>query len=134
MSSLIATVVSVESHESLHRVQCECSGTTFSFMTLELPHNMAPGKRVKLIIKPSQVGIGKNICGELSFSNLLDATILSIEHGKMLCRLMLKVNEGCVLESIITQKSVERMQLKEGIEVVAIIKGSEVGIIEVMDD
>lgn len=133
MSELVAKVVSLESHGSLHRVQCDCKGTQLSFMTLELPGKIVPGSEVKLTVKPSQVGIGKEMSGMMSFSNLLDVTIVSIENGVLLSSLMLELHEGCVLESVITKKSVERMNLQEGDRVVAIIKGSEMGIIEVQN-
>lgn len=133
MSDLVATVTAIESVERLHRVRCLCSTIELSLITLELGEDVFPGTKVKLTVKPSHVGIGKQISGELSFSNLLDAKILSVENGQLLSRLILEIDEAMQLESVITKNSVEKMDLKEGEKVIAIIKASDLGVIEVMD-
>lgn len=133
MSSIIADIVKIESCDSLHIVKFGFKEHTLTMMSLELAENIKEGVKVKLSIKPTHIAIGKNIGGELSYSNKLPCSITTIQKGKLLSSISLKLSEDSFLESIITKNSVESMGLKVGDEVVAIIKASELSISEVID-
>ncbi len=133
MSNFIATVSQIDNCDSLHIIKFDFHGHTLSMMSLEIDKKIVIGTRVKLMIKPSHIAIAKDFIGEVSYSNQLNATILSIENGQLLSSIKLE-SFDTVLESIITCNSSQRMNLQVGDKVTAFIKANEVSIGEIIDD
>jgi len=131
MSNLIASVKDIQKCDSLHIVKFECYSQTLSMMSLDLDEQIKVGSKVKLVVKPSHVAIAKNFSGDVSYSNILKATVLNCENGQLLSSVKLKYFDT-TLESIITLNSSKRMNIKSGDEVVAFIKASEISIGEVL--
>lgn len=130
MNRLEATVISIESEQNLHIVHFDFQGISLSMMGLDLPFGLQVGSHVVLGAKPSHLAIAKNLSGELSYANQLDATIMSLENGKLLSSLVLHV-KGIPLQSFITCKSSHRMHLCEGDAVKLLIKASELFVLDV---
>lgn len=132
MNRLHAIVTDVVGEQNLHIIHFDFQGSSLSMMGLDLPLGLHVGSSVVLGAKPSHLAIGKNIQGELSYSNQLDATIVSIENGKLLSSVILHVKD-VMLQSFITCKSSQRMNLQVGDEVKLLIKASELFVLEVND-
>ncbi|MCK9473388.1 TOBE domain-containing protein [Sulfurimonas sp.] len=132
MSELTAIVNDIQKHDSLHIVKFDCEGQALTMMSLELDKTIQKGVKVKLSMKPTHVAIAKNLQGELSYSNQLQATITGVLNGELLSSISLKLHSGSAIESIITKNSSIRMNLQVGDSVVALIKASEVSIKEVI--
>jgi molybdopterin-binding protein len=81
--------------------------------------------------KPTSHALAKQLVGEVSYTNLIPATIREIKQGRLLSSIELDA-EGYRLESIITRGSAERMQLQVGEAVTMLIKASELSIVEVV--
>ncbi len=133
MSQITATVSQIQKCDNLHIVKFEFNSQTLSMMSLELREDIKAGSKVKLSIKPTYVAIGKGISGELTYSNQLKAQIESIQNGELLSAVFLRLENGALLESIITKDSAFRLSLKEGDEVIALIKANEISITELLD-
>ena len=133
MSSLIATVSQINNCDNLHIVKFDLKGQTLSMMSLGLSDEIQVGTVVQLLIKPSHIAIAKNFSGEVSYSNKLDTTIVSIENGQLLSSVKLSFVDT-TLESIITLNSSLKMDLKVGDKVTALIKASELSIGEIIND
>lgn len=133
MSGLIAKVTQIDNCESLNIVKFECNSQTLTMMSLDLDPRIKDGVKVRLSVKPSHVAIAKNFSGDVSYSNILDTTIISCKNGQLLSSVKLKYFDT-TLESIITLNSSKRMDLKEGDKVFAFIKASELSIGEIIDD
>lgn len=134
MNKLPARITQIEQEQNLHIVHFDAQGYGLKMMGLELPGKLHVGSRVILGVKPFHVAIGKNLSGELSYSNQIRARIGGIEKGKLLCNVTLKVGDVLVLQSFITLSSCLRMNLNVEDEVVLLMKASEVFIMEVVDD
>ncbi len=63
---------------------------------------------------------------ELSARNQLDGTITRIELGDVLAEVVVDIGGGQTIFSAITRASVERLGLKAGDRVVAVVKATEV--------
>ncbi|BFU78722.1 hypothetical protein ALC152_19370 [Arcobacter sp. 15-2] len=127
MNKLIATVANIQKCDSLHIVKFDFCGQTFAMMSLELNETIQIGTKVSLVVKPTHIALGKNVDGELSYSNQLKCVITSIENGQLLSSVKLAFFDT-TLESIITVNSSKKMNLQVGDTVTAFIKASDLSI------
>lgn len=133
MGKLKAKINQIQNLDNLNIVNFDFLGTALSMMSLELREDVKIGKTVILGIKPTTVAIGKDFSGEISFSNQIKGVIQSIALGELLSSIKILSNDT-IIESIITSNSAKRLNLKVNDEVIAIIKASEISILEVLDD
>ena len=133
MSQLVATIKKINSIDNLNIVEFDFNGLTLKMMSLDLNNDVQVGKKVKLSIKPTNITLAKNLRGEISLTNQIDATIENLENGQLLTSVILKVNDT-ILESIITVDSSKRMNLQIGEVVTILIKASNLSIGEVLND
>ena len=139
MSHLKATIEKIESVDDLNIVTFVCAGQKLQMVSLELSETIRVGVEVKLACKPTAVALAKptmdveSFCSMLSYSNQLKVHIDSMERGKLLSSILLKLGMFS-LESMTSTDAVERLDLKEGDEVIALIKANELSILEVLND
>lgn len=133
MSQMVATVKSIENLEQLNIVEFEFNSHVLKMMSLDLNSNISIGKKVLLSVKPTNIALAKDLAGEISFSNQMEATIQTLTHGKLLSSVGLAIND-IVFESIITLSSAKRMNLRINDKVVMLIKASDLFILDVFDD
>jgi len=62
----------------------------------------------------------------ISARNVLKGTVKKVEHGAVNSEIIVQLAGGAEVVSIITKSSAERLGLKEGKEVSAVIKASNV--------
>ncbi len=129
MNHIPAKVTEIERHEGITIVTFSAAEEVMRMMALELDHSIMPETGVILSVKASNISLGIAPVGELSISNQLKATITKIDNGKVLSSVKFRTGET-ELESIITRESAERMRLKAGDSVIAMIKSSELSIVE----
>jgi molybdopterin-binding protein len=63
---------------------------------------------------------------EISARNLLQGKIQNVELGAVMANVKIEVNEPNTITAVITKESAEKLGLKEGDDVAAIIKSTEV--------
>jgi len=131
MSQFNATITEIQTHDSINIVTFSAHNFILHMMSLELHENIVVGTKVSLGVKASSVAIAKEFNGQLSYSNQLNLKIQEINEGALLCSLQLEF-EKFELESIITKASKNRMNLKKSDFVTALIKSSDLYIIEVL--
>jgi molybdopterin-binding protein len=131
MNRFQATITSIASEGRLHIVTFDFGGTQLRMMSLELSSELEVGAYVVLTIKSTYIALAKSFEGEVSYTNLIPATITQVTQGKLLSSITLDA-AGYSLESIITAGSVERMGLATGDSVTLLIKASELSIVEVV--
>jgi molybdopterin-binding protein len=131
MNYINAVVRERESLENINLVSFEADKQSLKMISLELSDEIKQGKKVVLGIKSTNIALAKNLEGELSISNQLRITIASLNFGKLLCSVKF-LFAGEMQESVITKASAERMGLKVGDEIIALIKSSDLSIVEVL--
>ena len=100
-------------------------------MALELDREIAVGTKVVLGVKATSIVLAKGLSGEVSSSNRLEVYADKITTGALLCSVRFTF-AGVSLESVITRASAERMSLKEGDAITALVKSSDLSILEVL--
>ncbi len=131
MNELPATIKHIATSDALHIIEFDVHDETLLMMTLDIPDSLQIGSKVRLAIKPIQVAIGKNVSGQISFSNRMDGRVVSIKVGELLCSVIFETKNGILIKSIITKRSLESMNLKVGETVASFCKASELSIMEV---
>ncbi|WP_407424680.1 molybdopterin-binding protein [Methanobrevibacter sp.] len=63
---------------------------------------------------------------ELSARNQLKGKVTNVELGKVMANIKIEVEDPNVITAVITKESAERLGLKDGDDVVALIKSTEV--------
>ncbi|MDM5271383.1 TOBE domain-containing protein [Sulfurovum sp. zt1-1] len=131
MSNLVATVQSIRCHDGVSIVTFSLGEQILTMVSLELDDALRVGSKCLLSVNASSVAIGKNLSGMLSYSNQLSAKVVAIENGKLLTRIILNIS-GNRVESMITVASSERLGLKVGDDVTALIKSTVLSVSEVI--
>ncbi|HET7291681.1 MAG TPA: TOBE domain-containing protein [Vicinamibacteria bacterium] len=62
----------------------------------------------------------------LSARNQLRGTVVAIRGGGVLSEVVVRLGDGQEITSVITRRSVEALGLRRGLDVVAVIKSTEV--------
>ena len=131
MNKISAIVSRVESFENISIVCFTSCNQQLKMMSLELSEDIQIGVSVLLGVKASNISIAKDFSGSLSISNQLSTTLVSLNNGNLLTSVKLNFGDA-ILESIITLESSKRLNLQENDTVVALIKSSDLSILEVI--
>ncbi|GEM_PF-1989611 len=132
MNQLLATICQIEESGRLHLVRLDLAGERLWMVTLELARGVVEGSQVRLAVNSSHIAIVKGSIGALSHANQLPATIIELEVGLLLSRVRMRLASGLMFESLLTQRSVEAMELVVGDQVRLCIDACELSIVEVL--
>lgn len=86
------------------------------------------GMAVTLLFAETDVALAKDLTGRLSMRNRIHATVLEIERGQILSKVVLEA-AGHRLQSIITTRSTAALALQVGDRVEALIKANEMSVL-----
>lgn len=128
MNRLRGTISAVESAGHVRLVDVNVNDTTFSAILLEATERLHPGAAVTLAFKETEVSLAKNLSGLISLRNRLPARVRAVEKGQVLAKVTLDY-QGVDVVSIITTRSAERLDLKAGDAVEALVKANEMTIL-----
>jgi molybdopterin-binding protein len=127
MNKLKAIVKKIETLEGITKIIAISGNIALTAITLELPKNVAVGKEAFFVFKETEVGIAKNLCGEISFSNIYEGKIVFLEIGKILSKVIVAVGSEKI-GSIITTDAAKRLGLGLDDTVQAFVKATEIGV------
>jgi len=133
MNKVEAVISQIDNIDNLNIVQFDFSGISLKMMSLDLNENIKVGQKVMLIVKATNILVAKDFEGMISFANQLKGKIENIENGKLLSCIDVLAN-GVDFQSIITEASSRRMNLKKDEEITILIKSSDLSILEVIND
>ena len=132
MSQFEAVIEKIDNHESLNVVSFRFYDLCLKMMSLELSSEIKVGTKVRLTAKPTAVAISKEKNLNISTSNQIPTTVVELNKGELLSSLILKINDSTI-ESIITTDAVNRLDIKLNDSACALIKASDLSILEVID-
>ena len=131
INKILARIEKIEHKEQLTIVTFSTKEHQLKMMSLELSPATHTAKELLLTTKATNIALAKNYQGELSYSNQLQTTVKNLEMGELLCSVEL-LFEGEILESVITADSAKRMNIAVGDKLTALIKSSDISIMEVI--
>ncbi len=119
VNELEGVLKDVKSESGLYFFEVDVEGDAFFALQL---HNGYKHKNIKLRFRENDVSIAKKIDEpQVSISNIQKATVKSIENGSLLARVELLYKEKSIY-SLITQRSLEKLNIKTGDEVYFLVK------------
>ena len=128
MNYFKATLKNIKRNGIVHLVELSFEGEKLQMMALELPDGLRIDEYVTLGIKATHVALAKDFLIHSSFDNQLKASIVSIEVGELLCSVKVALS-GVIVESIITLKAFERLNLHVGDPIVLLLPPSELSLL-----
>jgi len=131
LNVLHGTIQDLKVHGNLTLVKVTVSDVTLTSIVIETPETanyLKVGAPVKVMFKETEVIIGKS-GADISLQNQIPVKVVSIDQGQLLSQLNLLYQEHNLC-SIITTNAVKKLQLKPGVEVIAMVKTNEIMLAE----
>jgi molybdate transport system regulatory protein len=132
LNKLNGTIVAIECNSHLSLVDVAVDGEIFTATLLETPRTaeyLRIGEAVTLLFKETEVSLAKNLIGLISLRNRFSVTVGSIERGDILSAIGLDYM-GKSLTSVITTRSLGRLELQVGDAVEALVKANEIALMK----
>lgn len=123
MNKLSGKIIRIESSKTVALVDVKVHDDLFSAIVLD--SSFKEGDSVTILFKETEVSIGKNLSGLISLRNRVNSRIKNIERDAILSKVVLDYH-GSEIVSIITTRSVERLDLKVGEGVEWLVKANEI--------
>ena len=86
--------------------------------------HLSAGDTISVLIKSTDIMLAKSFSGMLSARNRVNGVVREIVEGDILSKVFLE-SQGDMLHAIVTNTSLKEMKIKEGDEVTAIVKSTE---------
>ncbi|NDI87567.1 TOBE domain-containing protein [Undibacterium crateris] len=85
------------------------------------------GQPVTMQFKESEVALARQLSGQISLRNRMPGQVVMLEQGRLLTRVRLALQDvpGVCIESVITTRSAQAMQLAIGDQLEALVKSNE---------
>ena len=108
----------------------------FSATLLETPATadyLVLGSYVTLLFKETEIALAKSLSGLISLRNRIPVSVTAIERGDILSAVKLDY-AGMQLVSVITTRAIDRLEIKVGDDLEALIKANEIALMAGHDD
>jgi molybdate transport system regulatory protein len=133
MNKLQGRISAIESNDHVSLVDVNVNGDTFTATLLETPDDapyLQVGNMVDVLFKETEVSLAKNLSGMISLRNRMQTTVTQVRSGVILSEVVLDYR-GHSISSIITTRSVKRLQIIPGDPIEALIKANEMTLMAV---
>jgi molybdate transport system regulatory protein len=131
MNTLSGHIAAIETYGSVGIVDVEAAGHQFTATLLGSAEQLAEwkvGQPVRLLFKETEVALAKNLSGQISMRNRMPGTVIALEMGQVLTRVVLNMN-GVHISSVITSRSARGLQIALGDELEGLVKSNEMSLL-----
>jgi len=131
MNRLAGQIVAVDSHGSIALVDAVSAEQRFTAMLIGAGEEVAgwkPGMAVTLLFKEVEVSLARNLAGQISMRNRLAYTVVAVEQGRLMSKVLLDFR-GYRIASVITTRSAQALEIAPGVTVEALIKANEMTVV-----
>lgn len=125
MNKLKAVIRHQKHSSGLTRIEAMCGEYLFRLLIFEDAAHERDGHEAYLLIKESEIAVSKTKINDISISNRVECEVTALKMGEMLCEIGMAFG-GSSLTSIITAESAERLGIKVGDKLYALIKANEI--------
>jgi len=113
-------------------VDMEVASLTLTALLIDAPLNPAwlkTGNLIYAVFKETEVSIAREFTGKISLRNQIPCKISHVQRGELMSIVHLTFNE-CKIQSAITTRSVDQLDLKDDDSVTAMIKANEITLMQ----
>ena len=135
MNRVPGTIAGVERAASIAIVDVSALGQNLTVTLIGTGTAVGPeaedwraGMPVTLLFAETEVALAKNLSGLISMRNRISVSVVAIERGSILCRVVLQA-EGAQLVSIITTRAAHALALACGDRIEALIKANAMRVV-----
>lgn len=126
MNSIQGKITNIETEGHFQLIEISSGASAFKSIIISHAGDAYQlGDAVFAHFKETEVSLATQRIVDISLQNQIEGQISKIEKDKLMCRVSLNTHHGPVF-SVITTGSANRMGLKEGDAVIALIKTNEV--------
>ncbi len=134
MNRLKCRVTSVSNSGMLTKIDMLCDDIALTAFAIEMDlDSICKDDEVVVLFKESEVSIAKSFVGEISLQNRFTCKIEDIQKGDLLAQLRLSFFNHYI-DSIISMKAVQNMDLQVGDNVTALVKSTEMIVTDIDDE
>lgn len=133
MNRIEANIAQISSSGGVILVDMVAENCSMSALLIDVankPDWLKKDNNVYIIFKETEVSIGKNVEGKISLRNKIPCTITHIERGELMSLVSMDF-EGYKINSAITTRSVDMLELEIGDKVTAFIKANELTLMKI---
>jgi molybdate transport system regulatory protein len=115
-------------------VDMEADGLTMTSLMIDTPHNpgwLKQGNQVYAVFKETEVSIAKDFTGKISLRNKIPCRVQQIDRGELMSIIHMTFGDFHI-QSAITSRSIDMLDLQKDDEVVAMIKANEITLMQKM--
>lgn len=130
MNRFTGKISSIVTSGAVSRVGVNVGGTILSAVVLETPETasyLRTGAEIDCLFKETEVGLARDLTGEVSFGNRIAGVVESVEEGMIFSRVRLRVAGG-VLSALIGTVEASMMKLTGGDPITALIHPGEISL------
>lgn len=127
MNILSGKIASIKVNGDLSIVRVYVGSEIFSSILIDTPDTaefLRVGNEVKVIFKETEVILGVGDMSGISLRNKLNGRVSSIESDTLLSKVSIETEVGRIT-SIVTSNAVEQLNIKNNMELTAMIKTNE---------
>ena len=127
MNILSGKIASIKVNGDLSIVRVYVGSEIFSSILIDTPDTaefLRVGNKVKVIFKETEVILGVGDMRGISLRNKLNGRVSSIESDTLLSKVSIETEVG-LITSIITSNAVEQLNIKNNMDLTAMIKTNE---------
>jgi molybdate transport system regulatory protein len=113
-------------------VDMEAAGLQMTALLIDAPHNpgwLIKGNLIYAVFKETEVSIAKDFSGKISLRNKIPCRVSQVERGDLMSIVHMSFMDFKI-QSAITTRSVDMLELKKGDEVTAMIKANEITLMQ----
>lgn len=130
MNILTGTITQILQSGAIMLVDADVDGQGFSALLIETatrPQWLSVGHPVRLVFKETEVSLAKELSGRISMRNRMKCEVVHIKRGELLSSITLRYQKFTI-QSAITTRGVDALQLSVGDEVEALVKANEISL------
>ena len=129
MNTVKGVIKTIVYEGEFHFITVDSKTQPFKLLTLELSDYFRSGRVVSMIFKETEVAVAKGSSEQVSMANQIPSKIVAIHVGRIMTQLELISKVGRI-SSLITTDSFLRLNLKIGDKVTALIKATEISLMD----
>ena len=108
------------------------AGLTMTALLIDTPHNpdwLKQGNLIYAVFKETEVSIAKDFSGKISLRNKIPCRVSHVERGELMSIIHMTFM-NYKIQSAITTRSVDSLDLRKDDEVTAMIKANEITLMQ----